>query len=158
MILPLLLALQVTPVQPLARATPLPPPDAETAAVLAPIERMLAGLAAKDAARVLAQTRPEGRGTLVEAGGVRAMSWADFVARLPGDRRRIEERLINPAVEIDGDVAMVWSPYVLLVDGRTSHCGANHFSMVRDAGGWKILHLTWTQRTDDCPAPPKGDR
>jgi hypothetical protein len=156
LLLPLLL--QVTPVQPLPKAVPLPPPDADTAAVLAPIERMFAGLTAGDAQAILAQTRPDGRATAVVTRpdgtkALRTLSWADYAAGLPKGSERIEERLINPAVEIDGDIAMVWSSYVLLVDGKLAHCGVDHFDMVRDAGGWKVQNITWTQRTTDCPTP-----
>jgi hypothetical protein len=147
---------QVTPVQPLPRAEPLPPPDFETAAVLAPIERMFAALTTRDTAVLLAQTRAEGRATavLTRPDGTKVVSsrtWPEFVGRLPAGTQRLEERLTGPAVEIDGDIAMVWSPYVFTVDGKLSHCGTNHVDLVRDAGGWKVLNITWTQRTTDCP-------
>ncbi|WP_326524383.1 nuclear transport factor 2 family protein [Sphingomonas sp.] len=158
--MPLLLALllQTTPVQPLPKAIPLPPPDAETAAVLAPVERMFAAITAKDAPTILAQTRPGGRATAVIAmpdgsQAVRARSWADFAEGLRDGPERLEERLINPVVEIDGDIAMIWSSYVFFADGRLTHCGTNHVDLIRDAGGWKVHNLTWTQRSTDCPAP-----
>jgi len=152
------LLLQVTPVQPLPRATPLPPPDAETAAVLAPIGRMFAALTAKDAAQLLAQTKPEGRATAVVAmpdgsRAIRGRSWTDFASGIRDVPGTLEERLINPAVEIDGDIAMVWSPYVFLIDGKLTHCGTNLFDMVRDESGWKVLNISWTQRMTDCPSP-----
>ena len=151
------LLLQVTPVQPLPKAVPLPPPDAETAAVLAPINRMFAALTVRDTATLVAQTRAEGRATAVltlpdGTRAVRARSWADFAEGLKDGPGKLEERLVNPVVEIDGDIAMVWSSYVFLIDGKRSHCGVDHFDMVRDAGGWKVLNITWTQRQTDCPA------
>ena len=153
----LALLLQVTPVQPLPKAVPLPPPDAETAAVLAPINRMFAALTARDAAAILANTRTEGRATAVltlpdGTNAVRARTWADFAEGIKDGPGKLEERLVNPAVEIDGNVAMVWSSYVFLIDGKVSHCGVDHFDMVRDAGGWKVLNITWTQRQTGCPA------
>ncbi len=153
----LALALQVTPTPPLPKAQPLPPPDAETAAVLAPIERMFAALTAKDSAQILAQTRPEGRATAVLTlpDGTRAMrtrTWTDFAVGLKDGPSRLEERLVNPVVDIDGDIAMVWSSYVFLIDGKVSHCGTDHFDMVRGTDGWKVLNITWTQRQKDCPA------
>ncbi len=152
------LLLQVTPVAPLPKAQPLPPPDADTAAVLAPIGRMFAGLTAKDGAAILAQTLPEGRATAVltlpdGTKAVRTRTWGDFAAGIKDAPNRLEERLINPAVEIDGDIAMVWSPYIFLIDGKVSHCGVDHFDMIRSAAGWKVLNITWTQRQTDCPAP-----
>ncbi len=152
----LALLLQVTPVPPLPKAVPLPPPDADTAAVLAPIDRMFAALTAKDGPTLLAQTLNEGRATAVltlpdGTRAVRSRSWADFAKGIGDGPSRLEERLINPVVEIDGDIAMVWSNYVFLIDGKLSHCGVDHFDMVRDAGGWKILNITWTQRQTGCP-------
>src|SRR3546814_12943146 len=55
-LLPLLL--QVTPVAPIIKGTALPPPDADTAAVLAPVERMFAGPAAHDAQAIRPDLRP----------------------------------------------------------------------------------------------------
>ena len=73
---------------------------------------------------------------------------------MPGEGPALEERLVGaPAIEIDGDIAMVWSPYVFLVDGKLSHCGTDHFDLVREAGQWKVLNITWTKRKTDCPAP-----
>ena len=45
---------------------------------------------------------------------------------------------------------MVWSPYVFTIDGKVSHCGTDHFDMVREAGRWKIANLTWSKRTTGC--------
>ena len=151
------LLLQVTPVQPLPKAVPLPPPDAETAAVLAPIERMFAALTARDAAAILAQTRTGGHATAVVdmpdgMKRVASRSWADFAEGIKDGPGKLEERLINPVVEIDGDIAMVWSSYVFLIDGKLSHCGVDHFDMIRDAGGWKVQNITWTQRQTNCPS------
>jgi len=150
------LLLQVTPTPPLPKAEPLPPPDAETAAVLAPVNRMFAALTAKSAAGILAETMAEGRATAVitmpdGSRAVRTRTWADFAGGLPGGPSRLEERLVNPVVDIDGDMAMVWSSYVFLIDGKVSHCGTDHVSLVRDTGGWKVLNITWTQRQTNCP-------
>src|SRR3546814_10786446 len=37
-----------------------------------------------------------------------------------------------PAVEIDGDIAMVWAPYTFLLDGKPHHCGIDHFDLIRE--------------------------
>lgn len=151
------LALQVTPVQPLPKGDALPPPGAEEAAVLAPINRMFAGLAAKDGAAIMAELTPDASGYAVveNPDGTKRGSrveFAKFAAGVAGAPGRLEERLITPAIEIDGDIAMVWSPYVFVRDGKLSHCGIDHFSLVRTDGRWRIAHLQWTQRTTDCPA------
>jgi hypothetical protein len=153
----LILALlaQITPVQPMPKGTGLPPPGTDEGAVMAPINAMFAGLAARDSAAILAQLRPDGGATVAseKADGtrsVRHLSWADFTAGIKPGPEKYEERITNPAIEIDGDIAMVWAPYVFLVDGKAHHCGIDHFDLVREAGSWKILNVTWSQRTTGC--------
>ena len=63
-----------------------------------------------------------------------------------------QERISDPAIEIDGDVAMVWAPFVVRVGGKVSNCGYDHFDLVRDNGAWKIMNLTFSSRTTGCPA------
>lgn len=159
MLLPLLLALQITPapqVTPtpkLPPANPLPYADADAAAVLAPVNALFAALAARDGQAVLAQTLPQGRATAVDAGGqLRPMSWQEFAAGLKPGPERLEEQLTDPAIDVDGDIAMVWSPYVFRINGQLRHCGTDHFDLVRVDGHWKLLNATWTQRTSGCPA------
>src|SRR3546814_4268831 len=57
-----------------------------------------------------------------------------------------------PAVEIDGDIAMVWAPYTFLLDGKPHHCGIDHFDLIREGIQWKVLNVTWSQRTTGCGA------
>ena len=59
---------------------------------------------------------------------------------------------VFPAVEIDGDVAMVWAPFVVRVGGKVSNCGFDHFDLVRDKGVWKVMNLTFSSRIQGCPA------
>ena len=145
---------QTTPVQPLPRAI-LPAPDADTAAVLAPVRALLAAVAARNPALVLpyvsegatvtvADQNPDGTST------VRHASFAQWATSLTPGPERYEERMDNPAVEIDGDIAMVWGFYVFRIDGRFTHCGVDHFSLVRENGGWKIAALAWSSRTTGC--------
>jgi len=139
-------------------ANPLPPPGAEEAAVLAPINAMFAALTARDAAAILAQVRPDGSATVVEerpdgTRAVRRMSWQQFAGGIKPGHERLEERIYAPAVEIDGDVAMVWARYDFRIDGKLSHCGYDHFDLVREAGRWRVLNVTWSSRTTACPTP-----
>ncbi len=157
MILPLLLALQTTPVAPLPKGTALPPPASEEGQVLAPVQRLFDALAAKSPAAVLAEVRPEGHATAIveKPDGTSAITsheWPAFAQRVATPGPKLAEAFTGtPAVEIDGDMAMVWGSYVFTVDGKTSHCGTDHVDLIREGGAWKILNLTWTQRTTGCP-------
>lgn len=156
-LLPLLLALQTTPVAPIVKGTALPPPAAEEAAVLAPINGIFAAIAARDGQAVLPFVRAEGRATAAGnkpdgAPVVNSRSWADFAAGLKPGSEKFEERMPSPAIEVDGDIAMAWGDYAFLVDGKVVHCGVNHFDLVRESGVWKVLNVTWSRRTTGCPA------
>ena len=152
----LLAAGQITPVQPIVKGTGLPPAAmTEEAGVMVPIDALLVALAARDGQAILAQVRPDGSATVAEekpdgTRSVRRTSWPEFAASIKPGPERYAERLTDPAVDIDGDIAMVWSPYVFTIDGKVSHCGTDHFDMVREAGRWKIANLTWSKRTTGC--------
>ena len=155
MSLMLALLAQVTPMQPMPKGTGLPPPGTDEGAVMAPINALFAGLAARDSAAILAQLRPDGGATVANEAPngtrtVRHMSWAEFAAGVKPGPEKYEERISNPAIEIDGDIAMVWAPYTFLIDGKAHHCGVDHFDLVREVGAWKIVNITWSARATGC--------
>ena len=141
--------------QALPSATAVPPPETDAAAVLAPINAAFVAFEAGDAQAMLRQVFPEGRvtatGNRASGNGLRQQSWTEFAGRLkPGEG--FQERISDPAIEIDGDIAMVWAPFVVRVGGKVSNCGYDHFDLVRDNGTWKIMNLTFSSRTTGCPA------
>ena len=149
-------AAQTTPSK-LPPANPLPPPTSEEGQVMVPINALFDGLARRDGTIILAAMRPDGTATAAgeKADGtrsVRRMTAAEFAAGIKPGPERFEERLTDPAIEIDGDIAMVWSPYVFLVDAKVHHCGVDHFDLVREGGSWKVANITWSSRTTGCPA------
>ena len=140
--------------QALPPATAVPPPETDTAAVLAPVNAVFAAFEAGDAPAMLRQVYPDGRvtatGSRASGSGLRQQSWSQFAERVkPGEG--FQERISDPAIEIDGDVAMVWAPFVVRVGGKVSNCGYDHFDLVRDHGTWKIMNLTFSSRTTGCP-------
>ena len=153
MILPLLIAAQASSVQ-LPPAGPIPPPDFETANVLAPIQSLFAAFEAGDSTGMLRVVHPQGRvtatGQRASSSGLRSQSWTEFAQRVT-PATRFSESISDPAVEVDGDVAMVWAPFVVRVDGKVANCGYDLFDLVRDNGGWKIMNLSFSSRTTDCP-------
>ena len=133
----------------------LPMDGTAEAAVMAPINAMFAGLEARDPAMILGQTRADGGATAVseKPDGTRAIrheSWADFAGRIKAGPEHYREKLLDPAVEIDGDIAMVWGRYVFTIDDKVHHCGVDHFDLVRENGAWKIQNITWSSRTTGC--------
>jgi len=66
-----------------------------------------------------------------------------------GPAGRVRDRL---ALEIDGDIAMVWAPFVVRVGGKVSNCGIDHFDLIRENGAWKVMNISFSSRTTGCPA------
>ena len=153
-LLALLLA-QTTPIQPIVKGTGLPPAGTDEAAVMAPVNALLAAIAARDGAQVLPHVLPEG-GVITAftkpdgTAGYQRKGWATWAADLKPGAERYQERFTDPAIEVDGDIAMVWGPYELLIDGKIAHCGYDHFDLVRDGGQWKIANITYSARTTGC--------
>jgi hypothetical protein len=73
---------------------------------------------------------------------------ADFlksIASIPTDIK-IEERLLDYKIQIDGSLAHAWTPYEFYVNGKLSHKGVNSFQLFKDNGNWKIIYIADTRR------------
>jgi hypothetical protein len=126
-------------------------------AVLAPVNAVFDALAARDATGLEALFDPAAQLTVVHettdgANRITHITWQQFAGGLQPGPETLEEVMIDPTVAIDGDLAVVWGRYVFRIDGRLSHCGVDHFNLIRQNGAWKINSLTWNQRTTGCEA------
>jgi hypothetical protein len=119
--------------------------SAEEQAVLAPIHAMFDGMSKHDAAAIRAPTLPGGTMVLMRDGKPAQMTFEDFAERVgkPG-KAQIEERIHDPLVKIDNDLAVVWAPFDFQVDGKVDHCGTDLFNMVRVDGKWTIASVADT--------------
>lgn len=71
------------------------------------------------------------------------------IARRP-ENAKWDERLLDYKVEIDGNLAHVWTPYEFWLNETFLHCGANSFTLAKFDGGWKIIHIIDSRRKEDC--------
>ena len=119
--------------------------SAEEEAVLAPIHAMFDGMAKRDAMAIKAPTLPGGTMVLMRDGKPAQMTFEAFAERVgkPGTTR-IEERIHDPLVRIDNDLAVVWAPFDFLVDGKVDHCGTDLFNLVRVDEKWMIASVADT--------------
>jgi hypothetical protein len=162
-ILVLAAALVVVPCLASAQSTPAPSQvgprsavDADAKAVLATVDALFAAFESGDAAAMLRQVYPDGRVTASGrrgdgAANLRPQSWTQFAERIT-PQRAFQERIADPVVHVDQDIALVWAPFVVRVGGKVSNCGIDHFDLVRDSGAWKVMNLTFSSRTTGCPA------
>ena len=60
------------------------------------------------------------------------------------------ERMYEPEVRIDGDVAQVWGYYTFHRTTTFSHCGVDAFMLVKIGPTWKITHLADSRQKEGC--------
>jgi len=128
----------------------------EEDAVLAPIHAMFAGMAARDAAAIKLPAIPAATMVLMRDGKPTIMTIEAFADRVgkpdPNLKRaQIEERIHDPLIRIDNDLAVVWAPFDFYADGKVDHCGTDLFNLIRTDGKWLIASIADTGRKD-CPA------
>jgi hypothetical protein len=60
------------------------------------------------------------------------------------------ERIFDPEVRIDGDVAQVWAYFTFHRNKEFSHCGVDAFMLRKLGPQWKITQLSDSRRTINC--------
>jgi len=127
--------------------------------VVAVVQTFFDGMLARDtammrttfdpSARLLAIATPQGGRP-----GVRVITMDQFLASVAGMQGEgANERIYQPEVRIDQDLATVWTFYTLHVGERFIHCGIDAFQLLRLDGEWKIVSVADTRRTEGCEAP-----
>lgn len=133
----------------LAVATPALAADAEEAAIRAQVDRIFAAMKAGDAAALEAVVYPDGVLTVVGPDGVRRVPFRDWMSRVAG-RPGVEERIWDAKILRRGDMAVVWAPFDLKIDGKLSHCGFDSIDLVKAQGTWKVAAFMYTHEPNAC--------
>jgi len=107
------------------------------------------GMAKRDPEAIKKPLLPGGAMVLMRDGRPTQLTFDAFADRVgrPGTTH-IEEKIHNPLVRIDHDLAVVWAPFEFLVDGKVDHCGTDLFNLVRIDGRWLIASVADTGRKD----------
>ncbi len=131
------------PISSLHAATP------DEQAVLAPLTALFEGMTKRDAEAIKKPLLTGGTMVLMRDGKPVQLTFDAFADQVgkPG-KARIEERIHDPLVRIDHDLAVVWAPFEFLVDGKVDHCGTDLFNLVRIDGKWLIASVADTGRKD----------
>lgn len=136
-------------------------PHPAEAEVMAPIHRLFDGMRAGDSTAVRAAFHPratmasvgsrDGRAELrIDPGGLDA-----FVRAVGTPHDEVwDERIWDPVIHTDGDLASVWLPYAFFLGDRLSHCGVDAIQLLREESGWRIVHLADTRHREGCTVPP----
>jgi len=65
------------------------------------------------------------------------------------------ESISNTVIQIDGNIAQVWTHYQFHVDTTFSHCGVDAFQLLKVEGQWQVIQLMDTRRMKGCPSSKK---
>lgn len=127
-------------------------------AAYAVVTKLFDGMRTRDTAAMRAAFIPTALLQSVSVTGVRSdeiATWINGVAAAPAGLV-LDERLANPVVQVNGDLASVWVDYWFFAGDRFSHCGVDAFVLARQAGTWKILSVADTRQREGCrPAPAR---
>jgi hypothetical protein len=91
---------------------------------------------------------PEGRlvSTQARAGQptTRLLTRDEFVKLTMETKEPFKERMFEPEVRVEGDMATVWGRYDFHVGERLTNCGFNSIQLLRTPEGWKIANIAST--------------
>jgi len=129
--------------------------DTERAAILATVQKVFDAMRTRDTALLSQAFDSTARLVGVSTGAtpaVRLTAPSQFgagIARAPaGDVWN--ERIFDPEVKIDGNLAQVWAYYTFHRNATFSHCGVDAFMLMKVGTTWKITQLADSRRTQGC--------
>lgn len=65
---------------------------------------------------------------------------------------QFREPLTNVVVHVaDGHLAFVRGDFTVVIDGQVRSHGVDYFTLVNDAGAWKLIHLSYTSKNGPPP-------
>ena len=128
--------------------------SADETAVRAAVQRLFDGMRSADSAMARSVFADGARFASVDtrtpSASIKYDAVDGWIRAVGNSARRWDEQIYDVQVRIDGNIAQVWAPYTFYLDKAVRHCGVDSFSLLRDAGGWKVTQLSDTRRTDNC--------
>lgn len=125
--------------------------------VVAVVNKLFAGMAARDGDAIASTMTPDAKLVSVADGrGPAAITRDDFVQRIASGKNEVVERIWEPTVLVRNRIAMVWAEYDVHVGGKFNHCGIDAFMLLKTDTGWKISDIQYTSETQGCKPSPLG--
>ena len=129
--------------------------DADRTAVLATVQKVFDAMRTRDTVLLHSAFDTSARLAGVTTRGTPAVSlntvsqFAAGISRAPASDAW-NERMYDPEVRIDGNVAQVWGYYTFHRNATFSHCGVDAFMLLKVGTEWRITQLADTRRTEGC--------
>jgi len=112
----------------------------EEQAVLVPIQDLFDGIAKRDRDAMKRVVLPEGGATIIRHNQILHFTLEALCERsFPPDALSLEEKIYDPLVRIDDNIAMVWARYEFLIESETRSLGNRHYQS-------RFYH----RKMDDC--------
>ena len=132
------------------------PSDEDREALLALVDEAFDAIAAGSGADWQAILTDQGSFSWIAgAPGERSighLSYAEHLARQQEPEQEYLERIWDPVILVDGDLAMIWAPYDFHINGEFSHAGVDAITFLRSDSGWQLAGIVWSvqpeQRAD----------
>ncbi|MEL0009047.1 MAG: nuclear transport factor 2 family protein [Flammeovirgaceae bacterium] len=87
---------------------------------------------------------------LNESQKLSSVSYYDFVKTVSNRDKSSnwEEEILSYEINVDGTLAVAWTPYIFRINDKISHCGSNSFTLHKVEGEWKIIQIIDSRRRD----------
>ncbi|MGH7753386.1 MAG: hypothetical protein ACREN5_11285 [Gemmatimonadales bacterium] len=136
---------------PVQAQQPVATPDPE---ILKTVQRFFDAMRTKDTTtlRALVDSGTRLVTTLTREGRplMRGGSIDRFIQAVGAAQQPFDERIYEPEVRQDENLATVWTRYTFHLAGHLSHCGYDAFQLFKSESGWKVFHIADTQRREGC--------
>jgi Putative lumazine-binding len=120
-------------------------------AVFATLNALFSAITDRDEAVMREILLPDGGSTHIRDGRVFHLRLADLPDRWMEGTSSREERIHQPLIRVDEDIAVVWVAYDFLIDGEARHWGTNIISFIKQDGRWRISGITDNGRDGSRP-------
>ena len=127
--------------------------------VPAALDAAITGPADKDRACMRALLTPDARITFVSLGADGATSYRlltldDWIARTRARGHiMLEEKQLNFRIDRFGNIAHLWSLYMLRSDGHAVEHGINSIQAIKEADGWRVTSIMVQAESAAAPLP-----
>lgn len=134
--------------------------QADRDAAYAVVTKLFDSMRTRDTAAMRAAFVPNASMQSLARDGVRfegIEGWITSVAGAPAGLV-LDERLANPVVQVNGNLANIWVDYWFFASDRLSHCGVDAIQLYRQDGTWRIFSIVDTRQREGCPPAPGGTK
>lgn len=120
--------------------------ESDASEIVTVTNRLFAAMRGRDESTMRLLIHPRVHVFSVRPEGVVIRTREEFIAACVGASDPVDERIADPEVRVDGDLAALWARYDVHLGPRFSHDGFDSFQFVREDGAWRLVSAMYTVR------------